>query len=107
MSPMPFIFILEQREDLKVLEAIKAAFSERINELKDREKIGKSRTSEVVSTEVQLYNLEAEIELVKSRELVARELLEFLIGMSSDKIAESEINFTLKPESEYVAGADL
>lgn len=100
-----FYLLIEQREDLKVLDIVKKAFLDRIGELKNREDIGKSRTSEIVSTETQLYNLEAEIESVKSRELVARELLEFLIGRSANEIIDSDTNFSLKPESEYVSKA--
>ena len=64
-----FYLLTELQEDLKELEIIRNAFAGRINELKNRVDLGKSRTSEVVSTEVQLYNLEDQIELVKRQKL--------------------------------------
>jgi len=100
-----FYLFMEENEDLKTLNTIREAFSDRIDELKERVNIGKSRTSEVVSTEVQLYSLEDQIELVKNQEAIARQLLEFLIGRQINEITELGFNFFLKPESEYLAKA--
>lgn len=97
-----FYLLLEEREDIEALEAIESAFLERIDELKNREKLGKSRTSEVVMTETQLYTLDDQIESVKSQEQVVRELLAFLIGEPVGEIVETDYGFTLKPESEYL-----
>ncbi len=98
-----FYFLIEIREDLKTLEAIKQAFADRVGELKTREAIGKSRTSEVVSTETQLYSIQDQIELSRNQELVARELLSFLTGRPIDKLFDADIDATLKPESAYLA----
>ena len=65
-----FHLLLEQRQDLNTLETIRAALIERLDELKVREQLGRSRPSEVVSAEAQLRRVEAEMELVKSRETV-------------------------------------
>lgn len=100
-----FYLLLEIREDLNALQVIEKALLDRIDELKARQNIGKSRESEVVSTQTQLYNVQAEIELVKSQELVGRELLEFLIGRAIDTIAEPDNDFNVKSESEYAAKA--
>jgi len=100
-----FYLLLEEREDIEALETIESAFSERIDELKNREALGKSRTSEVVMTETQLYTLQDQIEAVKSQEKVVRELLEFLIGGPAGEIVETDYDFTLKTEAEYMAGA--
>lgn len=75
-----FYLLLEQREDMKTLAAIRAALKDRIRELKKREKLGRSRESEVASARAQLRRVEAEVELVKSQEIIARQLLEFLTG---------------------------
>ena len=56
-------------------------------------------------TETQLYTLEDQIESVKGQELVARELLAFLIGREISEIMEPEGDFSLKPESEYLDNA--
>ncbi len=100
-----FYLVLEEREDIKSLEATESAFADRIKELKTRVDLGKSRNSEVVNTEVQLYSIEEQIELAKSQELVARELLEFLLGRPFKEITETDSDFSLKPEAEYISQA--
>ena len=86
-----FYLLLEQREDLKALEAIRAALVGRIDELKERERLGRSRRSEVVSAEAQLRRVEAELELTRSQETTSRQLLEFLTGRDPiDAIADHE-----------------
>ncbi|MBF0216857.1 MAG: TolC family protein [Candidatus Omnitrophica bacterium] len=98
-----FYLLLEKQEDQKVLLTIKGALEERIKDLNARVDIGRSRTSEVVNTETQLYTLLANIESVKSQELVARELLQFLTGRYIDKVTDPEFDFHLKTSSEYLS----
>ncbi|MDO8489253.1 MAG: TolC family protein [Candidatus Omnitrophota bacterium] len=102
-----FYLLLEIQKDLDALKTIEFALRDRIKELKSRESIGKSRTSEVVTTEYQLYNLEAEIQLERNQELLVRQLLEFLIGRSFDKVTESKFDFNVEKESQYLADASL
>ena len=102
-----FYLLLEIQEDLNALKTIEFALKDRVKELKTRQNIGKSRVSEVVTTEYQLYNLEAEIQLERNQELLVRELLEFLIGSPFDKIAETKFDFSIKPESQYLAEASF
>lgn len=75
-----FYTLMEKREDLKALNDTKKALLKRVVELKDRERLGRSRESEVVNARAQLYGVQATIELVKSEEDIARQILEFLIG---------------------------
>lgn len=102
-----FYLLLEQRKDLEALTATRKALVKRIHELKERERLGRSRPSEVVSSEANLRRVEAELEEVKSREVVARQLLEFLTGRNSlGKIADSgSLNFSLDPLENYLAKA--
>ena len=102
-----FYLLLEIQQDLNSLKAIEFALKDRIKELKTRESIGKSRESEVVTTEYQLYNLEAEIQLDRNQELLVRQLIEFLIGRPFDQIAESKFDLNIKPESQYLAEASF
>ncbi len=102
-----FYLFLEIQQDLNALKTIEFALSDRIKELKVRKSIGKSRTSEVVTTEYQLYNLEAEIQLWINQELLVRKLIEFLIGRPFEKLAESKFEFNIKPESQYLAEASF
>ncbi len=102
-----FYLLLEIQQDLNALKTTEFALIDRVKELKTRENIGKSRTSEVVTTEYQLYNLEAEIQLDRNQELLVRQLLEFLIGRPFDQIRESKFDFNIKPESQYLAEASF
>jgi outer membrane protein len=100
-----FYLLLEIQKDLETLEKTRAAFEDRIAELNARVEIGKSRPSEVANTEVQLYNIEAEIESVRSQEAVAVDLLGYLIGRPVGAITDPGAVIVLKPESEYIKGA--
>ncbi len=100
-----FYLLLEIQQDLNALKTIEFALSDRVKELKARQNIGKSRVSEVTTTEYQLYNLQAEIQLEKNQELLVRELIEFLIGRPFDKVIETKFDFNIKPESQYLAEA--
>ncbi|MCX5693145.1 MAG: TolC family protein [Candidatus Omnitrophica bacterium] len=103
-----FYLLLEQQEDLKTMGLIRKALNDRVSELKKREQIGRSRHSEVVNTESQLYNIEAEIQLVKSQELVAKELLTFLIGMDPGTLLDrKDTPDSLGSESFYSANVKL
>ncbi|MCX5680160.1 MAG: TolC family protein [Candidatus Omnitrophica bacterium] len=75
-----FYTLMETREDLNALDDTKKSLMKRIVELRARERLGRSRQSEVVNAKAQLYGVESTIELVKSNEDVARQILEFLIG---------------------------
>ncbi|MDP2921807.1 MAG: TolC family protein [Candidatus Omnitrophota bacterium] len=97
-----FYLLLEEQEDLKTMGLIRKALNDRILELKKREDIGRSRHSEIVNTETQLYNIEAEIQLVKSQELIAKELMAFLIGRDPGALLDKEDTpDSLEPESFY------
>ena len=100
-----FYLLLEQRKDLEALEEIRTALHERIGELKEREGLGRSRPSEVVSAQAQLLRVEAEYERVQNQEVVVRQLLEFLTGMEPiGPLAEEPTDLApLRPELEYVA----
>jgi outer membrane protein len=99
-----FYLLLEVQEDLRTLEKTREVFVNRIGEIKSRVDIGRSRQSEVSSTEVQLYSIEAEIESVKSQETVARDLLAFLIGQPVSEVSDPGQDIVLKPETEYLKG---
>jgi len=100
-----FYFLLELRRNIVILQTTKWALSDRIRELKARVDIGKSRESEVGSTNVQFYNTQDAIESGRNQELVARELLEFLIGQPLGSLIEERAELTLKTQEEYMAEA--
>lgn len=103
-----FYLYIEQREDLKALETVKNALKNQIGELSDRERLGRSRRSEVVSAEALLYQVEAEYELKKSQIILARQLLEFYVGRPINELIDSENFFNkAKTENYYVSKAEL
>ncbi len=99
-----FYLLLEERADLKVLRRIRAVLNDRIKELISRERLGRSRPSEIVYVKTQLYSVEASIELVKNQEIIARQLLEFLVGQPVEEIMDTyQFPSKLNPEDYYVA----
>jgi len=78
-----FHLLLEQREDLRILNSIRETLRARISELESRERIGRSRPSERVAAQAQLYRVESDWELAQSRETVATQLLGFLTGLDA------------------------
>lgn len=99
-----FYLLMEEKEDLKALMRIKTALLTRVKELKAREDLGRSRPSEVVNARAQLYTVEADLKIVRSQEIVARQLLEFLIGAPVNKVADPyEMPTYLMSEEYYVA----
>jgi len=103
-----FYLLLEKREDIKAIERTRQALIGRVKELKDRERIGRSRPSEVVNAKTQLYNVEASLEVSKSQEDIARQLLEFLVGQPFGEIIDTyKLPPSLEPESYYVSKAEM
>ncbi len=97
-----FYNLLSQQEQLAALETIRAALAERVDELKKREELGRSRPSEVANAQAKLSKLEADLEFVRGEEGVGRELLEFLIGQNLEDIIDSEeTSVVLAEEKSY------
>ena len=103
-----FYLFLEQQDDLRVLQVTRATLSKRIDELKERERLGRSRTSEVASAESALRRVEADIELVSGQATVSRQLLEFLTGLPRvDALTDSSQPLPLLADTEtYFDQAD-
>jgi outer membrane protein len=74
-------------KDLDVLRDLVAALNQRKGELVDRIAIGRSRQSELLSTETDIADTESEMATVKGLLGASRELLAFLIGMPSEHFA--------------------
>ena len=85
-----FYLVLGYQEEYQTLDAIRQTLLERIDELKKREDLGRSRPSESVSVQARLGRVEADLEFLQSEMEVAKELLEFLTGQKIDAITDSE-----------------
>lgn len=102
-----FYLLMETREDLRALRKIEKALDDRVKELRDREHLGRSRPSEVVNAKAQLYGVRAEIEVSKAQEILARQILEFLIGAPAGNLRDtSALPSGLMPENYYVSMVD-
>jgi outer membrane protein TolC len=102
-----FYLVIEMKADYNALMKIKYALMSRIMELRGRERLGRSRPSEVVNAKAQLYSVEADLEVSKSREVLARQILEFLIGGTFGNISDPrDIPLALQPEEYYVSLSD-
>ncbi len=87
-----FYLYLSYQEDEETVQNITKALEDRVAELKRREAIGRSRTSEVASADAQLKRTEALLEGVRAQREVAGQLLEFLIGRSVDQLVDGELS---------------
>ena len=103
-----FYLLLEQRENHNALEATRVALVERLDELQQRQQLGRSRATEVITAEAQLRRIEAELAQADSGERVSQHLLEFLTGLDHlNVLADPETSLpTLDPEHVYLAKAD-
>ena len=102
-----FYLLLEQREELATFEVIRVALVDRLDELHEREQLGRTRPSEVAGAEAQLRRVEAELQLVRSREQAARQLLEFLTGLKTIEAVADEAHELpmLEPQDASLAKA--
>ena len=102
-----FHLVIEQREDLRVLEAIRQTLRRRDEELESRERIGRSRPSERVAVQAQLYRVESDWELAQSQEALAAQLLGFLTGLDAigDLQEPGPSLPAAQPEESYLAQA--
>ncbi len=75
-----FYAVMEARRDVAIVEMIQKALKERVKELEERARLGRSRDSEVQTAVVDQKTSEYDAQVAKRMEAVARELLEFYIG---------------------------
>lgn len=76
------------RADLKILSRTQETLLERLKELKDWVRLGKSKASEISAAEAERADVLASIEQVKGAEAAALEYLRFFIG---DVVNEAEL----------------
>lgn len=76
-----FYSVLRLKKELRIIRGVHELLRDRIKELEEREKIGRSRPSEVATAETGLKSLEAELAGAKGSYATAQYLLEFLIGI--------------------------
>jgi outer membrane protein len=95
--------LAEHRQDLDVLDAIRAALDDRIAELAQRERLGRSRRSEVAGAESRRRRVEAERKRVSGLSLTSRQLLEFLTGLADIPAIAAEEQPVEPPEEDTLS----
>ena len=90
-----FYNVLRQKRDLEIVEGILKSYQERMEELTEREKIGRSRESELARTLSQMKSTESEVAKVKGLYAIAQHVLGFLTGI---EIKPEELKDTDLPD---------
>ena len=80
-----FYALLQAEQDVAILKETEDIMEKRINDLRAREKIGRSRPSEAQSAIADQKLAEAELVSARGTERMARELFEFYIGRSLEQ----------------------
>lgn len=99
-----FYTVLGFRKDILILDEIHEFLKQRIDELKERERIGRSRASEVLTAQARLKQIEAD--LANTRKLLAVQefILEFLTGadMRGRELKETEDDHASQDLNDYL-----
>lgn len=90
--------LLGLQKEIAIRREIAKLTGERLAELRTREKIGRSRRSEVLAAEAQLAGLDAQIEAAKGDQAKAQEALRFLTGLA-EELAPGEESGPAAPAS--------
>ncbi|HAH06547.1 MAG TPA: hypothetical protein DCM05_08480 [Elusimicrobia bacterium] len=77
-----YLDLFDLQSELAIRRNLVGITLDRIKELKDRQKIGRTRKSEVMAAEAQLAGYEADLTMAQRRELDSQEKLRFLTGLA-------------------------
>jgi outer membrane protein len=103
-----FYTVLSLEKNLANYSSEIEAYENRIKELRQRIRIGRSRESEVLTVEASLAGLRAQIESAKGQLQVARELYAFLTGLPAETplTDDQPLLRTVQPVEYYVNGVE-
>ncbi len=79
-----FYQVKRYQQDIEILEEIHQLFRNRITDLEARERIGRSRLSEVVSARARMRVIESDLARSRGVVKVAQHILEYLTGIAID-----------------------
>ena len=97
-----FYAVISAEQDLAGMDTQMKAYDERIRDLQNRERLGRSRTSEILSAQSARASLLAQQEQLKGQLGVARETLSFLTGLdNSVALTDSAPSATMLQPLEY------
>jgi outer membrane protein len=103
-----FYAVLGLEKTLANYNSETSAYENRIKELRQRVRIGRSRESEVLTVQASLAGLRAQIESAKGQLNVARELYAFLTGMPAETPLEDDqpLLRNVPPVEYYINGVE-
>jgi len=104
-----FYTVLELKHDVQITDEIISLLKDRMKELDQWERIGKSRPSEIATAEAVISTQEAELARLKGDVLVAKRLLEYLTGETLEDITlvdGGELRDGPSEMSTYLASAE-
>lgn len=87
------------QKEIVVRQDIAVLTNDRIRELRSRERVGRSRRSEVLASESQLSQVESEIAAARGRERVAQFNLRFITGLDTD-LLPADVSVSTAPSLE-------
>jgi outer membrane protein TolC len=83
--------VLDTEQEQEALRSIRETVLKRVEELQERVRLGKSRESEILSTEAALAALDAEVERISGLIKTSREMLAFLTGVPADDLLHKRL----------------
>ena len=88
-----FYDLLRLKKDVEIIARMRDLYKERIEELSEREKIGRSRPSEIATATARMKLLEADLAKSRGAFVITQRILEFLTGIEMDpsQIVEEDL----------------
>lgn len=100
-----YVDLLSVKWETAVRQALAEITDGRIKELRFREKLGRSRRSEVLAAEAQRAQITAQLETVRGRERQAQLALRFLTGLQEDLLPAPLPGAALEPLPRWLEAA--
>ncbi len=85
-----FYGLMQQKKDLETIEGIHKLFEERVEELKQREEVGRSRLSELSTAGAKMRILEAQLAQARGAYAIGGSLMEFYTGLPGEEVSYQE-----------------
>lgn len=104
-----FYGVLKDQKDIEVLNQTNNLLRERIETLTEREKIGRSRPSELATAKASLKRLEAGLAKARGELAISQHLLSYLIGtpVAAAQLTDTDLSKDMRPALEaYVEFVD-
>ncbi|MCB4791505.1 MAG: TolC family protein [Elusimicrobia bacterium] len=95
-----FYNLIEYSEAIKTYEEIKTIIEQRIKDLEERVKLGRSRESEIASTKVLYYHNQVELQTLKNQKANEEKKMKYLTGLDKLDVLNDSAFYPDLPSSE-------